>query len=185
MPRRQQVNQVALQLVRVLVFIHQDELEAPLVLLADLLMLLHQLEPERQQVVEVHRVRRPLARGITLLDVRNLRRQMLEVVVLLLQHLRNRLVRVDRQRKDVPQHLGLREPRRLHIHFRLRHAGGDQVLGVLAVHDGKVPLVAEQVRRAGAGCGCRWNETSRPTATPVPAPANPPPAASFPWPPCS
>ena len=90
MPRRQQVDQVALQLVRVLVFVHQDELEAPLVLLAHLLLLLHQLEPERQQIVEIHRVRRPLARRVTLLDVRNLRRQVREIVVLLLQNLRNR-----------------------------------------------------------------------------------------------
>ena len=66
MPRGQQVNQVALELVRVLVFVHEDELEAALVMFAHVGVLLQQLEPEREQVVEIHRVRRALALGVTL-----------------------------------------------------------------------------------------------------------------------
>ncbi len=59
--RREQLDQVALDLVGVLVFIDQYELELALVMLADIGRFLHQLEPEREQVVEVHRVGGALA----------------------------------------------------------------------------------------------------------------------------
>ena len=66
MPRGEQVNQVALELVRVLIFVHEDELEPALVMFAHVGVVLQQLEPEREQVVEIHRVRRALAVGVTL-----------------------------------------------------------------------------------------------------------------------
>jgi len=50
MPRREQVDEVALELVRVLVFIHEDELEPPLVMLPHLGLLLQQPQPLREQV---------------------------------------------------------------------------------------------------------------------------------------
>ena len=76
MPRREQINQVALQLVGILIFVHENELEAALVMFANVRVLLHQLEPERQQIIEVHAVRRALAGGVTLLLVGNLFREL-------------------------------------------------------------------------------------------------------------
>ena len=62
------------------------------------------------------------------------------------EHLLDRLVRVDRQRENFPQHLGLGKARRLHVDLRLADAGLDQVPGVLAVQDGEIALVAEHGR---------------------------------------
>ena len=81
MPRGEQVNEVALELVGVLVFVHEDELEAPLVMFAHVGVVLQQLEPEHEQVVEVHRIRGAFAGGVTLLHVLDLRRERVEVAV--------------------------------------------------------------------------------------------------------
>ncbi len=62
--RAEQIDEVALELVRVLVFVHENELEAALVTLAHVLVLLQELEPEREQIVEVHHVRGLLALAI-------------------------------------------------------------------------------------------------------------------------
>ena len=75
MPRGEQVNQVALELVGVLIFVHQNELEAALVMFAHLGVLLQQLEPEREQVVKVHRVGRAFAFDVALRQVRDLARR--------------------------------------------------------------------------------------------------------------
>jgi hypothetical protein len=83
MPRGEQVNQVALELVRVLIFVHEDELEAALVMFAHVGVLLQQLEPEREQVVEIHRVGRAFAGDVTLLHVGDLAGE-LEITELLL-----------------------------------------------------------------------------------------------------
>ena len=72
MPRRQQIDQLALELVRVLIFVHQDELKPPLVMFAHVRMVVQQFQPQHQQIVEIHRVRRAFARRVTLLHVRNL-----------------------------------------------------------------------------------------------------------------
>ncbi len=69
--RGQQVNQIALELVRVLILVHEDELEAALVMFAHLGVVLKELEPEREQVVKIHRVRRALAFGVKIGQARN------------------------------------------------------------------------------------------------------------------
>ena len=76
MPFGQQVHEVALKFVGVLVFVHEDELESALVQFAHLGMLLKQLEPERKQIVKVHRVRGALALDIARREVGNLRAEL-------------------------------------------------------------------------------------------------------------
>jgi hypothetical protein len=63
-PGRQQINDLALETVRVLILIHQDELKAPLVVLLDIGMVLEKLQPKDQQVIEVHGVGGPFAAGV-------------------------------------------------------------------------------------------------------------------------
>ncbi len=146
MPRRQQVNQVALKLVRVLVLVHQDKLKTALIMFAHFLMVLEQFEPQRQQIVEIHRIRRPLPRGIAFLHIGNLLRQMREIVILLRQNVRNRFVRVHREREDITEHVGFWKAGGFHIDFRFRHAGVDEVPGILPIHDREIALVTEQQR---------------------------------------
>ena len=97
MPFGEQVNQVALELVRVLVFVHENELEPALVMFAHVGVLLQQPEPEREQVVEIHRVGRAFAGGVTLLHVGDLPGDLLEIIELLLENFGGGLVRVDRE----------------------------------------------------------------------------------------
>src|SRR5665213_678159 len=72
MPRGNQIYQIALQLVRVLILVHKDELKTPLIMFADVRVFLQQLEPEREQVVEVHAVGRAFAGNIFFLQIGNL-----------------------------------------------------------------------------------------------------------------
>ena len=60
----EQVNDLRLQLVRVLILVHQNELETALVVFAHLVVVVQQLEPERQQVIEIHGVGGPFASGV-------------------------------------------------------------------------------------------------------------------------
>ena len=64
----QEVHQRALQFVGVLVFVHEDELETALLFFAHFGMFLEELEPERQQIVKVHRIGRDFAGGVTALQ---------------------------------------------------------------------------------------------------------------------
>ena len=128
---REPVDEVPLERVRVLILVHQDELKPALVKVPQVGELLQHAPPLRQQVIEIHPVRRLLAREVTRLDVRNLLRQRREVVVILRQRLRERPPRVHRHREDVPQHVRLREPRLLHVNARFVDARLQQILRVL------------------------------------------------------
>ena len=75
MPRGEQVNQIALEPVGVLVFVHENELEAPLVLFADGGMVGQEVEPKDEQVVEIHGVGGAFAFGVTGLQGDDLRRE--------------------------------------------------------------------------------------------------------------
>ena len=146
MPFCEQVNEVALEPVRVLVFVHEDELEAALVMFAHVRVLLQQPEPEREQVVEIHRVGCAFAGGVTLLHVSNLPGDFLEILELLLQHFRGGLVRVDRQRKDFAEHVGFWEMRALFgFDAGIGDAGLDQIPRVIAVENREIALVAKQI----------------------------------------
>ena len=70
--------------------------------------------------------------------------------------------------------------RRLRLNLRLGDAGVDQILGVVAVEDGEVALVTEQVGVRAQNPGADGMERPAPERRPVPAPANPRRGASFP-----
>ncbi len=82
MLRGEQVNQVALELVRILIFVHEDELKSALVMFAHFGIVLQQFQPQREQVVEVHRVRGTFAGDVTLLLVGNLLDELGEITEL-------------------------------------------------------------------------------------------------------
>ena len=137
------VDEFALKRVCVLILVHEDELEAALVEVAQVGEVAQDGEPLREQVVEVHAVRGLLARAVAGGDVLNLADQRREVVVVLRQRLGDGAARVQRHREDVAEHIGLRETRLLHVNAGLVHAGLEEILGVLAVEDGEVGPPAE------------------------------------------
>ena len=54
-------------------------------------------------------------------------------------------MRVGRERKNFVQHVRLGKMLVFLINLRIRHAGLDQILRVVAVEDGEIFLVAERV----------------------------------------
>ena len=100
----------------------------------------------REQIVEVHHAAGALAFRITPPHLLDLRRPRAEIDVLFFEDLRDRFLRVDGERKDVHQHVGLWKARVFEVDFRLVQAGRDQVPRVFAVEDSEIPRVAEQVR---------------------------------------
>ena len=145
MARGEQINQVALQLVRVLILVHEDELKPPLKMFAHVGMVLQQPEPQHEQVVKIHAVRRALAGEITPVLVGNLLGERGEVTEFSLDQFRNRLMRVGRERKNFVQHIRLRKVFVLRVNLRIEQAGFDQILRVVAVENREIPLVAERL----------------------------------------
>ncbi len=106
MPRGEQIDEVALQLVGILIFIHENELKPALVLLADALVLGEQFQPERQQVIEIHCISGAFAFGIEAIQIGDLGGQGLEMLVFLFENCADRFSSIDGKRKDFGQHFG-------------------------------------------------------------------------------
>jgi len=85
-----------LEPVGVLIFIHEDELEPALVMVAHVLVIAQQFEHNASKSSKSIALV-AVARGVALLEVHDLGRELGEIVVLLLQNFRHRLVRVDGQ----------------------------------------------------------------------------------------
>jgi hypothetical protein len=60
MPRGQDLDEIVLQVIRVLVFIHEHELELPLIMLRERCVVLQKAQRLFEQVIEIERVRLPL-----------------------------------------------------------------------------------------------------------------------------
>ena len=107
---------------------------------------LQQFQPEREQVVEVHRVRRALAGVITFLLIGDLFGERGKITELAFDKFFDGFVRVGRERKNFVQHVGLRKMFVLLVNLRVGHARLDQILCVVAVEDREIALAAERVR---------------------------------------
>ena len=79
MPRSEHLDEVILQMVRVLIFVHEDELKLPLVVLRDGRIVFQKHHRLLQQVVEIQRVRLLLPRLIFLPHVGDVLREFEEV----------------------------------------------------------------------------------------------------------
>ena len=143
MPPGQQIDQLALDFVGVLIFIDEDELKPPLLVLAHGGVFPQQLEPEHEQIVEVHAVAGFLARGVARLHLADLRNQLRKILKLPPHHCLHRLVLVGGQGEYVRQHPGFWETGRLHVDLHFAQAGRQQILRVLPVQNGKIGLVAD------------------------------------------
>ena len=133
----QQINQLRLQLIGVLILVHEHELKPFLVQLADVFVFLEQLQPKQEQVIKIHQALRLFARSVTRQHILDLSGQRLKPRVALLAHLAHGLLLVDRQRADVAHHVRLGKARGFHVDLRLGNAGVHQPLGVLSILNGK------------------------------------------------
>ena len=145
-PPAEQVDQLALHLVRVLVFIHKDELKPRLERLAHLAVFAQQPQPLGEQVVEVHHTIGPLAPGVGGVRLGDLVGEALEIMVAFLHHLAKRQAGVERHRQDVTHQVRLGESHRLGVNAGVGDCCAHQGLRVIAVHDGERLRVADRLR---------------------------------------
>ncbi len=88
MPRlRQQPHQLILAAIRVLIFVDHDELEAPVVKLAQRFVVFQQPDGFQQQIVEIERIRLPQTLFVEFVNLRHARQL----------RIRRRLVPVQRR----------------------------------------------------------------------------------------
>ena len=154
MPGGEQIDQIALELVRILIFVHQDELETALVMFANIREVLQQFEPEREQIVKVHRVARFFAGQVTLMQIGNLLGELIKITELPREQIPDGLMRIRDQRKNFVQDIRFGEIRAFGFNFGIGEAGFDEVFAVIAIKDGKIALIAQrggvETERAGA-----------------------------------
>ena len=140
--RGDQVHEVALQLVRVLVFVHQHVPHALLVAGGDVGVFLQELEAVDEQVVEIHGVQAALALFVERVDLQDAF-EIHRVPFEMRAHGRADVrAAVRRQPEDAAQHRRLREL--LVLQPQLGDAGLQQPRGIVLVEDGVVRPVAEQ-----------------------------------------
>ncbi len=132
-----------MEFVGVLVFIHEDELEAALVQFANVEVVLQELEPEREEIVKVHCIGGAFAGAITVSEIADLAGQQVEMLVLFGQNLGDGLMRVNGQGEDFAEDFGFGEVAGFGVNTRFGDARRDQMFGVFAVEDGEVAFIAE------------------------------------------
>ena len=132
---RQRVDQIGLDLVRVLIFIDQDELKLPPVKRRDVFVLLQHRQCLFEQVVEIHRVGRLFLFLVARMHVFDLVEQRQEIRKLFREQFLHRRFRVHDKAEDFREHIAFREPDLFRIDPRVRHHGVDQILLIFAVHD--------------------------------------------------
>src|SRR4029077_14269287 len=140
---RQNVDEVSLDLVRVLVFVHQNELELPPVNPRDVLVLEQHSQRFFQQIVEVEGVGRLLLSLVTRLHIFDLLEQGQEVGKFLREQFLYWPLGVNYETKNVREHVGLWKPHFLGINSRACHPRRNQILLIFAIHDGETGGIAE------------------------------------------
>ena len=146
MARGEKIDEFTLKLVRVLVFIDEDELKPALVVVADVAVRLQQAKPEREKIIKVHDIGGAFAGGEALGDVLDLRCELGEVLVFLRDGFRDRATGVQRLRENICEHVGFWKARGFHVDLSPGDAGLDEVIGVLAVHDREILAVTKEIR---------------------------------------
>ena len=146
MPRSEHLDEVILQMVRVLIFVHEDELKLPLVVLRDGRIVFQKHHRLLQQVVEIQRVRLLLPRLIFLPHVGDVLREFEEVRIFFEQHIVELASRVELEAEHIREHSALWKTLLLRIESERRDHAVEHFLGVLAVHDAEARREARLVR---------------------------------------
>src|SRR5689334_12496964 len=141
----QQVNDLGLNLVGVLVLVHEDVFKLTGPVIADLRLFHEQPLPVHQQVVVVHRVALDLARLKDAVHALNLRGERLEVRVARDDAVAYRQIAVVGVADDVCDDFGLGEAARFRVNAGVLYRRLDEVLGVFGVEDGEVRQVVERL----------------------------------------
>ena len=133
----EEVDEFGLEAVRILVFIHEDLLEAALVKGGDFGVGQKKLKGFGKKVIEIHRVRLALSGFVGGLDFLDLRSEGDEVAVFFGEDFANGGGGVDGEAEDVGEDSGFGEFAGGIYETLFRDHGGDHFLRVVAVHDGK------------------------------------------------
>ncbi len=103
----EQIDEVGLDLVRVLVFVHEDELKLPPIKRRDLLVFLEHSKRLFEQIIEVERVGRFFPALVARVHIFDLLQERQEIGKLLREQFLDRSLRVDDETEDVRQHVAL------------------------------------------------------------------------------
>ena len=161
----EEVDEIALKFICVLVFVHEDELETALILFANVLVVLQELEPEGEQVVEVHGVGGAFAVGVLLGEFRDGGGKLREITELAREQFVGALMGIGGEGKDFVEHIGLGEVGAFGVDLGVGDAGFDEVAGVIAVEDGKIAIVTEGFGVEAKDAGANGMKSAAPEGT--------------------
>ena len=145
---RHRVDDVALEPVGVLVFVHEDVIVGGRQLRRGLGALVEQALPHQEEVVVVARVAEPFPFAVALEDRNDLRLDLGKVRRMLGEDLRERAARVDRVRVEIEQDVALGEAPLERRDLPIRRRGFEHLAGVLGVEDREVRPEAEAASEA-------------------------------------
>ena len=140
---RERVNEVRLDFVRVLIFVHQNELKLPPVKPNDVLVFDQHPQCFFEQIIEIERVRRLFLSFIAGMHILDLLEQRQEIRELFGEQFLHRPLRVDRKAEEIGKHVTLGKTNLLWIDSSVGNNGRDQVSLVLPVHNGETRGIAE------------------------------------------
>ncbi len=144
----QDVDEIGLEMIRILVLVHEHELKLALITLRELSIVSQHAERFLEQVVEVQDIGRLLLFFIPALRLGDAVGEFEKVRVLLGEHLIDFPPRVQRKRKNIGQDFALRKELVLGVHAELRDHGVEQVLLIFAIHDREARRKARGLRVA-------------------------------------
>ena len=141
----EEVNDISLNPVGVLVFVHQDVLKPLSVEALNLRKVKEEPFPVEQQVIKVHEVELFFPLLVVSRHHDDLINECIEERVAVEDDFINVPLGVEGETDDVLQNVTLGEPPLLGLDLEISHAGIDQVFGVLLIHDGEVALIADEL----------------------------------------
>ncbi len=141
---RERVDEIRLDLVRVLIFIDQDELKLAAINRRDPFLLLQHRQCLFEQIIEIHRVGRFFLFLIARLHIFDLLEQRQEVGKLFREQFLHRRLRVHDEAENLREHIAFRKPDLFRINPRVGDHGIDQIFLIFAVHDGESAVITER-----------------------------------------
>ncbi len=141
---REEIDEIGLDLVRILIFVDQDELKLPPIKRGDALVLLQHRQCLFEQVIEIDRVRGLFLFLVASVNIGDFFEQWQKVRELLGEQFLHRCLGVDHKAENLREHIAFRETNFLWIDPRACDNGVDQIFLIFAVHDGEAAVVSER-----------------------------------------